>query len=159
MKTIYSTYGAFAALKEDGTVQVSGDYRCGGDCYFALSGISNLFGTTIYRGVSIYPQIYQLENGLYPFPTSQPTSQPASQPNTLQSLTGAEIAGILVGVLVATGAICGVLYYLFWWMPRLKEKNASSVGATSTAYGDLKVQNPIQESNRATTANGALDDL
>ena len=129
----------------------------GGNNSFAssLSGISNLFGTTIFRGVSIYPQVYQLENGLYPFPTSQPTSQP----NTLQSLTGAEIAGILVGVLVATGAICGVLYYLFWWMPRLKEKNASSVGATSTANGDVEVQNPIQESNRATTANGALDDL
>ena len=59
---IYSTeQGAFAALKEDGTVEVWGSVSEGGDNSFAstLSDVSIVFGTTMHRGLSIYPDVYQ----------------------------------------------------------------------------------------------------
>ena len=169
MKAIYSTLSAFAALKEDGTVAAWGDSTYGGSSVIAskLSGVSNIFGCTSYRSLSIYPDIYQLDENITPdplptfkptSPSSQPSSPPSSppsshptfeatsQPNTQQlSLSGAEIAGAIVGTLVGTSVICGVLFYFFWWVPRIKAKNTPS--------GAPEVQNPIQENNCATATH------
>ena len=48
-------------------------------------GISEIFGTTEFAAISIYPHTLRLSDDLRPRPTSQPTSQPTmptSQPTT-----------------------------------------------------------------------------
>ena len=86
VKVISSTQSAFAALTEDGAVAVWGSGNSGGGSLPSdVEGISEIFGTTEFAAISIYPHTLRLSDDLRPRPTSQPTSQPTmptSQPTT-----------------------------------------------------------------------------
>ena len=86
VKAIYSTRWAFAALKEDGTVEAWGDSSSGGSSVpSTLSGVVNIYGMSFFLSQSIYPHTYHFEDNSVPVPTSQPSTQPSSRPSSQPS--------------------------------------------------------------------------